>query len=108
MAELDEMGKALGGKEHSTMQKPKKIHSTLIHHVGGGHVVHHYHQPYADGMKPDITQVVPHGEAGEGDIGPLHSHLEAHLGTPNAGEEELAPGVTPEPMTAHMHNANLA
>jgi hypothetical protein len=107
MAELDEMGKAMGGeKPHAP--KPKKIHSTLIHHVGGGHIVHHFHQPHKDGMAPDVTQVIPHGEAGEGDIEPLHSHLEAHLGTPNEGESELAPGVTPEPVSAHIHGANLS
>ena len=107
MAELDERSEALGGHTPKA-PKPKKIHSTLIHHVGGGHVVHHFHQPHEANMKPDITQVIPHGEAGEGDIEPLAAHLEGHLGAPNAGESELATGVSPEPTNAHNLNANLA
>ena len=108
MAEVDERAEALGGEKKPKVPKPRKIHSTLIHHVNGGHIVHHFHQPHAEGMKPDITQVVPHGEAGEGDLDPLHAHLEAHLGSPNAGEEELPTGVSPEPMGAHNLGANLA
>ena len=108
MAELDERSEALGGEKKLKVPKPRKIHSTLIHHVDGGHIVHHFHQPHEANMKPDITQVIPHGEAGEGDIDPLHAHLEAHLGAPNAGENELASGVSPEPTGAHKLQANLA
>jgi|GEM_PF-6024283 hypothetical protein len=81
------------GKGKAT--KPK-VHTMHIHAKKGGYHVHHFHQPHQEGMKPDATHVVPHGPAGEGDLDNLHAHLEHHLGAPNAGESELAPGVVPE------------
>jgi hypothetical protein len=92
-----------GGKKKAAPKKSEKkadgekktVHSIHIHKVHGGHLVHHFHQPWEPGMKPDAAHVVPEGPGGEGDIDNLHNHLEEHMGGPNAGEEALAPGVVP-------------
>ena len=90
------MAGELGGKGGAKVSAGKPtVHSMHIHKAHGGHVVHHFHQPHKPGMEPDATHVVPHGPAGEGDLDPLHAHMESAMGAPNAGESELAPGVVP-------------
>jgi hypothetical protein len=85
----------MGAKPKSTFKH--KFATTHIHHFEGGHVVHHFSKPYEPGMKPDVSKVVPNGPGGEGDVDPLHDHLEAQLGAPNEGEAEVAPQASAVP-----------
>lgn len=90
------MAGELGGKGGAKVSAGKPtVHAMHVHKAHGGHVVHHFHQAHKPGMEPDATHVVPHGPAGEGDLDNLTAHMEQHMGAPNAGEGELAPGVVP-------------
>jgi hypothetical protein len=83
------VGKSKGTGKSAKAEKPM-VHHMSVHRVHGGHVVHHYHKPHEEGdtaVKPDATHVVPNGPGGEGDIDPLHAHMEEHMGAPNSGEE---------------------
>lgn len=95
-SKTEAMAGELGGKGTTKVTEGKPtVHAMHIHKAKGGHIVHHFHHPHKQGMEPDETHVVPHGPAGEGDLDNLHSHIEDHMGAPNAGEGELAEGVIP-------------
>ena len=107
MAESLETGKKKetksGEKRESKAPKKKEaakpvVHHMSIHKVKGGHIVHHHHEPHeeGDGRKPDATHVVPNGPGGEGDTDNLTSHIEEHMGAPNAGEAETAQSGAPD------------
>lgn len=85
------VGKSKEGAKPSTKKASKPtVHGMSTHRVNGGHIVHHYHKPHEEGdvtAKPDMTSVVPNGPGGEGDLDPLHAHMEEHMGAPNAGED---------------------
>lgn len=73
--------------------KPKKeisdMHIKMSHN--GKHIVtHKHHHPE---HHPDETHVM-------GNMADLHSHMEDHLGTPNAGEAAPTGDSAPAPMTA--------
>jgi hypothetical protein len=89
--------KAKAGKPAAKKSEKPTVHHMSIHKVTGGHIVHHHHAPHeeGDGRKPDATHVVPNGPGGEGDMDNLHSHIEQHMGAPNAGEEGMAEGAAP-------------
>jgi hypothetical protein len=90
------MAEGLGGGAKVSEAKPT-VHSMHIHKAKNGHVVHHYHSAHHAGSEPDETHVVPQGPGGEGDLDNLHAHMEDHMGAPNAGEADLAPGVVGGP-----------
>ena len=120
MAESLETGKKKetksGEKRESKATKKKEgekpvVHHMSIHKVKGGHIVHHHYAPHeeGDGRKPDATHVVPNGPGGEGDTDNLTSHVEEHMGAPNAGEAEMAEGGAPAaPAGPAPAMANLA
>jgi hypothetical protein len=74
--------------------KPKKEIKEMVHtksHNGKHIVTHRHHSP---AHHPDETHVM-------NDMAQLHSHMDAHAGTPNDGEAAPADGAAaPAPMTA--------
>jgi hypothetical protein len=84
-----EAPKAEGAKP-SGKKTVKEIH---LKKAKGGFTAVHKHEPPHDEPEQDEEHVVGNGPGGEGDIDPLHAHLEQHVGAPNEGEPpEVAQG----------------